>query len=312
MRISSSLEYIAPAPTVIALGFFDGVHRGHQAVIQSARSQADLLGCDCAVWTFSEPPRNFLFPGSVATITDPVSKQNALAHLGVDIMLCPPFDDKIRTMPAEEFFFQILKDRLSALHLVCGYNYSFGAEGQGDVALLSTLCERAHIGLTVLPDVKVNGVSVSSSAIRHAIQEGRMSDASTLLGNPFSLCAPVIDGQKLARRLGFPTMNQRFPGGMVIPKRGVYVTRVTLSSHPEPLFGISNVGIRPTVGGEEVFAETHLFDFNGNLYGQEATVEFLSFLRPEERFDSVEKLSERVHTDIEQAKRMIIAIIERQ
>ena len=305
MRISHTLPDTCPRPTVVALGFFDGVHLGHRAVIREAKARAQALDCDCAVFTFSQSPRNIFSPGSVSVISSEEDKTEALRSLDVDWMLSLPFDEEIRGMTPKEFFDTVLLGCLHARHLVCGYNYSFGAGGSGDVSLLRTLCEAAKIGLTVLPDVTVSGISVSSSTIRHAVREGRMEEAEHLLGRPFSLSLPVIDGQKLARRLGFPTMNQKIEAHALTPKHGVYVTRVRLPHESAPHFGITNVGHRPTVGGGEIFAETHIFDFEGNLYEQKIPVEFLTFLRPEKPFSSVEALAEQVKQDIESARQYL-------
>lgn len=308
MRISHSLAFVSFRPTVVALGFFDGVHLGHRAVIEEARHRAAELSCDCAVFTFSQLPKEILSPGSVRMITDGEDRAEAIRSLGVDLLVSVPFDGSLKELSPTDFFRLILQEKLRARHLVCGYNYSFGAGGVGDAPLLRRLCHEAGIGLTVLSDVTVEGVSVSSSAIRQAVGEGKMAEVARLLGRPFSLRLPVIDGQKLARRLGFPTMNQRLSPQIVIPRHGVYVTRVRLPQQPLPFFGITNVGIRPTVGGKDVFAETHLFDFEGNLYGQQARIEFLRFLRPEHRFESIERLSEQVQEDIISAKAFLLTL----
>lgn len=305
MRTVRSLSYQAKNPTVVALGCFDGLHHGHRAVIGEARHLADRLGCELAVWTFEEPPKNYFSPHSVPLITDLPTKKTLLRQMGVDLLICLPFDETIRSLSAEDFFHTILLDRLKAKHLVCGYNYSFGANGKGNPDLLGELCQKEGISLTTIPPVLCGERAVSSSEIRLAVAEGRAEDAAQLLGRPYSLCATVVDGRKLGRTLGFPTLNQRFPEGMLIPKRGVYVTRVTYRGRKTPLFGITNVGMRPTVGGHHVVAETHIFDFHGDLYGKRVKVEFLRFLRPEIPFESVDALSEQVHRDMETAKEIV-------
>ncbi len=305
MRTVRSLSYQAKKPTVVALGCFDGLHHGHRAVIGEARRMADRLGCELAVWTFEEPPKNYFAPHSVPLITDLPTKKSLLRQMGVDLLICLPFDEKIRTLSAEEFFHTILLRRLQAKHLVCGYNYSFGTGGKGDSKQLHALCQQSGISLTTIPPVLCGNRAVSSSEIRLAIEEGRPEDASRLLGRPYSLRATVVDGRKLGRKLGFPTLNQRFPEGMLIPRRGVYVSRVTYGGRKKPLFGITNVGMRPTVGGHHVVAETHVFDFYGDLYGKQVEVEFLHFIRPEVSFESVDALSAQVHRDMETAKQIL-------
>ena len=300
MKSFRSLFYRPSAPTVVALGCFDGVHLGHSAVVKEAVSVAKQKGFSSLVWTFEEPVKNFFAPGSVPLITTPEEKKHQLCKLGVDLLVCGRFDPQVASLSPEDFFEKILVEQLEARHIVCGFNYSFGQGGKGDVALLRKLCEKADIGLSVIPPISLEGVEVSSTQIRYAVEEGRMEDAARLLGRPYALRTIVIDGQKLGRRLGFPTVNQVFRRGALVPKKGVYVTRVRMCGKQK--YGVTNVGVRPTVGGSLLCAETHIFDFEGDLYGKTVTVEFLHFLRPETKFDSVELLSEQVHRDMENAK----------
>ena len=305
MNLISSLSYRSPLPSVVALGCFDGVHLGHTAVLSEARERATALGCACTVLTFTEPPRNFFSPRSVPLITDAITKRERIAALGADTLVCVPFSSEIAAMSAEDFFENILLDRLRACHIVCGYNYSFGAKGLGNTVLLEQLCAERGIGLSVLPAVKVGEMPVSSSDIRRAVMEGRPEDAQAMLGRPYALTATVVNGQHLARSLGFPTINQIFPDGMLIPRAGVYASRVTVEGESVFYNGISNVGIRPTVTDHTLCCETHLFDFSGDLYGRSVTVELLSFLRPERKFDSIDTLAEQVRADMNAAKKIL-------
>jgi len=305
MNLEASLDYLSPTPSVVALGCFDGVHLGHAAVIRTAKEQALRSHCDCIVWTFTEPPKNYFAPHSVPLITDQTTKQALIEGLGADTLVCVPFDETVGSLSAEAFFTQILLHRLRAYHLVCGYNYTFGAKGTGNVELLKSLCDTHGIGLTVLPPVKVHNVSVSSSAIRTAIEDGYPEKAAALLGRPYSLSAPVIDGQHLARKLGFPTINQLFPDGMTIPRAGVYATRIHIEGEDFFRYGISNVGLRPTVNTNILCCETHILDYVGDLYQKTVQIEFLTFLRPEQKFDSVEALAEQVRSDIQTARKLL-------
>ena len=305
MNVYSDFSVRAPRPTVVALGCFDGVHRGHSAVLQTAKEIALERNCDAAALSFTEPPRNYFFPGSVSLLTLPDHKAARMEALGLDALWHIPFDRQISRIPAEEFFYDLLLDHLQAKHIVCGFNYTFGAKAEGTVALLERLCQSNGIGLTVLPPITVGQTEVSSSAIRTAITEGRVEDAELSLGHPYSIQAKVIDGQKLARKLGFPTVNQIFPSPLTVPRYGVYASRVSIEGVPTPFWGISNVGTRPTVNGSLLCVETHLFDFEGDLYDKEIEVAFLSFLRDEKKFDSLEELTARVQEDIEKAKKII-------
>ncbi len=302
MKTVNTLDFISPTQTVVALGCFDGVHMGHREVIHTARKHADRLGLPLAVLTFSEPPKNYFVPHSVRLLTDEKTKEALIASLGVDLLVCVPFDRTIATMPAEAFFRDILLERMKAAHIVCGFNYSFGEGGKGTPESLLALCQSAEIGLNVLSPVTINGIPVSSSAIRLALEEGCTEEAEMLLGRPYSLTATVFSGQRLARNLGFPTLNQVFPHGAVIPKHGVYAVQIHIEENKTVFDGIANIGSRPTVNGNEVWAETHIFDFEGDLYGKWISVFFRSFLRPERKFESLDALTEQVQKDILQAK----------
>ncbi len=305
MILYNNKTYIAKASSVVALGCFDGVHIGHRAVIETAIKIAKESGLSSTVWTFSEPSKNFFTPGAVPLITSTEAKCELIESLGVDLVLCLDFNEDIAKLSPEDFFNNILLGKLSAAHIVCGFNYSFGTKCAGNTELLAHLCQSAGIGLTVLPAVLEDGVDISSSLIRSCIKDGELEKAEKYLGYPYSISAEVIGGQRLARRLGFPTVNITPPAYAIIPKHGVYVTSVSFEGAERQLFGITNIGMRPTVHAEKICAETHIFDFDGDLYGKKLTVKFLHFIRPERLFDSIEDLKEQVLTDIETAKKFI-------
>ncbi len=302
MIFSTSLAYSSSVPTVVALGCFDGVHLGHLAVIRRAKAEAERLGVPLAVWSFARPPKNYFVPHSVPLITREEEKAALIREAGADLFLSIPFDEQIASMSAEQFFEQILVEQMKARSIVCGFNYRFGSGGLGNTALLAAWCEAKDMKLHVVDPVVVNGVTVASSVIRDEIRDGHPEVAAAYLNRPYSLSAKVIDGQKLARRLGFPTVNQCFPEGQLIPACGVYVSRITAQGLSSPLFGITNVGLRPTVGGQGIYAETHIFDFDGDLYGRTLRVEFLHFLRGEVKFSSVEALAHEVKRNMIEAR----------
>ncbi len=305
MRVYSTINHSASTPCVVALGCFDGVHIGHKKVIDEARRVADSLGCACAVWTFDEPPKNYFLSKAVPLITDKKQKHRLISELCVDKFISVPFTKETAKISAEDFFFEILKKRLRAVHIVCGFNYSFGEGGRGNVELLEKLCKETDTGLTVLSPVTVSGITVSSSAIRDALLAGNAELACKLLGRPYSLRTMVIGGQHLATRLGFPTLNQEFPSRGLVPKYGVYATRIHIANRKKAYYGITNVGIRPTVGGTSVFAETNIFDFSENLYGKYVKIEFLHFIRSEQKFDGLDSLTEQIKKDISTARKYI-------
>ncbi len=287
----------------MALGCFDGVHLGHRAVIEAAKKRANELGLSLAVFTFDTPPRNFFVTDSVPMITDTADKLRLLEELGTDMCICVPCNNDIFSIEPEDFISDIILSRLRASHVVCGYNYSFGRGGKGSPALIKSICEARGVGLSVVDEQIVDGQSVSSSLIRVLCQNGDVRKAARLLGRPHFISSEVVDGQHLARTLGFPTVNTIPKAGVLLPKRGVYVSRVSFGNTYR--FGITNVGIRPTVGTEILCAETHIFDFEGNLYGQNIKVEFLEFIRPETKFDSIDKMAHQIRADIAYAKEAI-------
>jgi len=305
MKVFSSINYSSRTPCVVALGCFDGVHVGHVKVITAARDIARSLGCVCAVWTFDEPPKNYFISRAVPLITDTSDKLMLIRKLGVDKFISVPFTKETSRLSAEDFFERILKNKLKAVHVVCGFNYTFGAEGRGNVELLQRLCEENGIGITVIPAVTVSELTVSSSTIRDALLEGKPELAERLLGRPYSLRSLVISGQRLGRKLGFPTLNQEFPNRRLVPKHGVYISRITVDGTRRSYYGITNVGTRPTVGGTSLFAETNIFDYSGDLYGRTVKVEFLRFIREERKFSSLEQLTHQIAEDTALAKEYI-------
>ncbi|MBR2354138.1 MAG: bifunctional riboflavin kinase/FAD synthetase [Clostridia bacterium] len=305
MKVFHSLQYRSDTKTVVALGCFDGVHLGHAAVLKTAADTAKALGVPSLALAFNEPPKNFFVPDSVPLLTETPEKEARIASLGIDLLLSVPFDQSVAELSAEDFLKTVLRDQLRAAHIVCGFNFSFGAGGKGNLALLSDFCRREGIGLSACPPTVIDGQTVSSSLIRNAIANGELDLVRRLLGRNYSIQGEVVNGQHLARNLGFPTFNQLLSYRIAIPRYGVYATRVSGASLKESRFGITNVGIRPTVSENLLCAETHIFDFAGDLYGQHLTVEFLAFLRPETPFPTLDALKEQVEKDIERAKDII-------
>ena len=296
MKTFTSINISADSPSVVALGAFDGVHKGHAQVIKKARDIATAQGLPLTVWSFAEPPRNFFVPMFVPILTDKKEKNSLMRKLGVDVFFCVPFDENIASMSAEDFFYDLLLNKLHATHLVCGFNFTFGARGAGNTDLLEKLCSSNGVGLTVVPPVVSDSLTVSSSAIREAIENGDVKLANSLLGRPYSITKKVVNGQHLARTLGFPTANQLYPENKAVLRYGVYSVRATVGRKKH--LGISNVGIRPTVNGSLLCVETHILDFDGDLYGKSLTVEFLDFIRPEQKFPSIDALAKQIKRDL--------------
>jgi len=298
-----SVDTFLDSPCVIAIGCFDGVHLGHSMLIREAKRIANEKELPIAVWSFSEPPKNHFFPNSTPLLTTVSEKRELMKKQGADIFVSVTFTDSIASLSPEDFFNTILVERLKATHIVCGFNYRFGKNGKGDTDLLTKLCAERGIGISVLPPVRLDDITVSSSEIRAALDMGDLELVNSLLGRPFSIKEKVIDGQHLGRTLGFPTINQAIPNGKAMPTYGVYLSKISYGRLCR--YGITNVGIRPTVGGNILYAETNIFDYSGDLYGKTVKVELLKFIRAEKKFRDLETLSEQVRADIETAKKLL-------
>ncbi len=278
--------------TVVLLGNFDGVHIGHQELISIGRSEADKRGLPLTVWTFDKVFPPALTPESV--------RAELLRSYGVDRIVTESFG-KVKDLSPSEFVRRILKNSLGAALCVCGYNYSFGRGGKGDPELLSKLCSENGMESITVGKVTIEGENISSSDIRTKLISGDAEGAGRLLGRPWFVIGSVIKGAQKGRTVGMPTANI-CPNGICLPKNGVYATLTTLPSG-ERLPSVTNVGVRPTVSdGRGVTVETHIMGYDGDLYGQEIKVEFLSFLREERQFASLSDVFSAVKSDIKNAE----------
>ena len=298
-----SISAKAAKECVVALGCFDGVHAGHIKLIEEARKIAVDKNLATAIWSFSEPPRNFFTENKIPLLTTAEEKRDIMNSLGVDIFVSVPFNEEISEMSAEDFFYTVLLKNMKAKHIVCGFNYRFGKKGAGNADVLKELCDKNKISLSVISPVKIDEITVSSSEIRSALENGNIERANAFLTRSYAIYSPVIDGQHLGRKLGFPTVNQAFPPFKAVPKRGVYLSQITFGNTTK--HGITNIGLRPTVGADKIYAETNIFDFEENLYGTLINVELLHFLREERKFATLEELTEQVHHDITTAKEIL-------
>jgi riboflavin kinase/FMN adenylyltransferase len=287
-----------PASAVLCLGNFDGMHLAHQALIRRAKDLRDshLQNAVCGVFCFRKPSWCFLSknpPKQLCTLTQ---KLEAMRNAGVEYVYLADFPS-ISSLTPNEFLEKILVDSCRAVGVVCGFNYRFGVNGSGSSTdLLAFFGENA----SVVGEIQVNCQTVSSTRIRTLLNEGDVRRAALFLGKPYALTAPVVHGKSLGKKLGAPTLNQFFPHEQLIPKCGVYATQCKVDG--KTYRGVSNVGIRPTVDKDaSINCETYLIGFCGNLYERELTVEFLEFLRPEQKFSSPEDLALQIQSDIEAA-----------
>lgn len=289
--------------TAVALGFFDGVHTGHQAVISQTVRYAKEKGLNAVVWTFDNSPKSVFSGQDIPVITTAAEKQKLFEEMGVDILISFPFDEKVQKLECADFAEEILYKCLRAKKVFCGFNYSFGAGGKGTPEMLNKLCASKGIDTEILAPVEKAWGTVSSSRIREMIEKGDVSKAAELLGRPYSVYGTVTHGKKLGRTIGFPTVNQVIESKKVIPKDGVYLTRVLLNG--DAYYGITDIGVKPTVGTHTRGAETYIFGFKGDLYGKNIKTEFLEYLRKEKKFESVDELKKQISCDEQKAKEIL-------
>lgn len=280
---------------VIALGFFDGVHLGHAALLRLTRRRADELGIPAAVLTFDTHPDTLVYHQPVPLINTLEDRKYLMEEkFSMDEVILAHFDRAMMEMPWEAFVEDYLLGELGAKHVVCGHDFSFGYRGQGTPDKLRRLCAQRGVGVNVVDKVSLGGITVSSTHIRQLIRQGDMEAAAQMLGHRHFLSGEVLHGKELGRRLGFPTANLALPEGLIAPAYGVYATLVTLpdgSAHP----AVTNVGVRPTVHDQlGRLVEAWILDCTAELYGETIRVEFFTRLRGEKKFDSLEALREEV------------------
>jgi riboflavin kinase/FMN adenylyltransferase len=295
------------APCALTIGNFDGVHRGHQALLARVREAADRLGVESAVMTFEPHPREFFAhmagdlsraPTRIANLRD---KLQALENNGVDRVIVEHFNAHFAAMAPQDFIEKVLVEGLHVKWLMVGEDFCFGAKRAGNVATLIEAGKRLGFHVEALPTVTNEGVRISSSAVRAALAQGDFEHARQLLGHPYSVSGHVVHGKKLGRTIGFPTLNLR-----VAHKRpallGIFVVQVHgLADHPLP--GVASIGIRPTVeDAGRVLLETYVFDYSGDAYGKVVRVEFLKKLREEEKFIDLHTLTAAIERDAEAAR----------
>ena len=276
---------------IFALGFFDGVHLGHQALLRACRMLSDSTGCSAAAVTFASHPDTLVLgntPQLINTIEDRVS---LLKHFGMDEVVVLPFNKEMMTMPWEVFLTS-LRENYGAEGLVCGHDFRFGNRGEGNARLLTQWCSERDLPCCVVPELKLGQISVSSTHIRALLEAGKVEEAEEFLGHPHILSGEVISGRKLGRTLGIPTANLALPEEVVKLPHGVYACQATVSA--ETYLAVTNIGSRPTVGGHRITVEPWLLDFDGDLYGKHLTLSFHRFLRGETKFPSLEALKEEI------------------
>ncbi|MCI2061985.1 MAG: bifunctional riboflavin kinase/FAD synthetase [Eubacteriaceae bacterium] len=302
MIVFNSLDEIKDIDnTAVAVGNFDGVHKGHRALIENTVKTAGISGHKSAVFTFSELPKNVMAGETkVKSILYKDDKARIIEELGVDYLFNIPFTKEICQMGAYDFVSDLLIDKFKMKELCCGFNYRFGYMAAGDLKLLLEAAIKCEFGLHIIPPFRVDGNIVSSTLIRKLIADGKVDECIKYLGRRYSIGGQVVVGNKLGRTIGFPTSNLVIDESMVTPPNGVYVTYCIYNKKIYP--SITNVGVKPTIGEYNKNVETHIFNFDKELYGKQIRVEFLKKTRDERKFASIEALTKQITQDCIQVK----------
>jgi riboflavin kinase/FMN adenylyltransferase len=292
--------------TAVAMGNFDGMHRGHVELVRQTVAGAARSGIRGAVFTFANHPKNVLTGSpAVRNIQYPDDKAAMLEALGVDYLFSVPFTEHIHRMGSDAFVRELLLGTFNMAEAFCGFNFHYGYRAEGDAESLRATGALLGFPVHVLDAVRVDGQTVSSSLIRELIAEGRMEECARFSGRNYFVKGVVGEGNRIGRTFGFPTLNISADTGMVVPANGVYVTECAVGSGNYD--GVTNVGVRPTVDGGARVVETHLLDFSGDLYGMTVRVTFLKKLRDERRFANVGLLARQIEEDCGYARKYHLA-----
>ncbi len=284
---------------VIALGFFDGIHIGHAALLERTVQRAREIGAMPSVLSFDIHPDTLVFGKEVPLINSAAGRSDLIRRLfGIENVIFIHFDRRVMQMPWQEFV-QTLIQEMDAAWVVVGHDFRFGWKGECTAQRLQDYCADLGLGCDIIPAVTLEGRVVSSTYIRELIENGDMERANQFLGHPHTLVDTVHYGYRLGTKMGTPTINMRFPDGVLVPRYGVYAARAILDDGSEHM-AVTNVGVRPTVSGEDrVSVESFILDYSGNLYDRQVRIEFFRFIRPEMKFPSVDALKAQILKDAE-------------
>lgn len=301
---ASNNPYPPGIQTFLSIGNFDGVHKGHQQLLKRLVTLAKKNGALATVITFSPHPLEVLFPEKpFLRIMDPSQKERILESIGIDILTIVPFTSQLAKMTPDEFTTGFLLKLFPLAGLIIEENFRFGHQRIGSVADFHRILPSLGVSVEIIPPLTENGLRVSSSRIRDLIREGDVRAAGELLTRPFQIEGPIIDGERRGRRIGFPTINILPPEGRILPPNGVYAT--TTKIQEKTYSGVSYIGSRPTFGQGQVILETHLFDFEGDLYGLMAEVSFIEHLRGEQSFSGPEELIQSIRQDSQKSRKLL-------
>lgn len=287
---------------IYALGFFDGVHLGHQALLSACRVLAEQVGGTTGVVTFQQHPQALLCGAAPKLICSFADRDTLLRRFGGERILALPFDESLKNTSWQDFLQQLV-EKENAAGFVCGYDFRFGRQGQGDPEKLAAFCREKGLVCRVVDAQKAEGEEISSTAIRNYLRSDAFHKALAMLGHGYLLSGQVVKGKQLGRTIGIPTANLQLPRELEQPPKGVYAARATVAG--KTYFAVTNIGNRPTVAGENITVESWLPDFSGDLYGQKLTLELVAFLRPERKFDSLAQLQEEIRKNAAQARKIL-------
>jgi riboflavin kinase/FMN adenylyltransferase len=301
MKIFQGFEALEKIPNpVLTIGTFDGVHLGHQKIINRLNEEAEKIGGESVLFTFYPHPRMVLYPENhgLKLLQTQVEKMDKLRRFGLQNIIVHPFTKEFSRLSALEFVRDYLVNQLHVKKMVIGYDHQFGKNREGSITFLRDVCETYGFEVIEIPAKEINDVNVSSTKVRNAIQEGELLKAQHFLGEPFELHGRVVNGQAMGRQIGFPTANIDVESEIkLLPKTGVYAVNVLMGDGI--IFeGMMNIGTKPTLSdSDQLSVEVHVFDFEGDLYNQYVTVQLLSRFRDEQKFDSVYDLKEQLTKD---------------
>lgn len=316
MHVAQGIQNIVPMKDgcVIALGNFDGFHKGHQVVIGEAGRMARMLALPLVVVVTEPHPNRFFRPEAPAfRLTTEAVRTQLLQHFGVNQLLILPFDAELAAMPAQNFVLDILKDTLKAVHVTVGYDYRFGSKRGGGTSVLAHMGIMENFGLSVISPVTTGNLGrpntdcetvFSSTAIRKALQAGDIDTANRLLGHTWRMSGTVQHGDARGRTIGFPTANVAL-GDLIEPKLGVYAVQAHIEGYDQPIGGVANIGKRPTFDKRDVLLEVHLFDFTDDIYGRAIDIDVVQMIRPEHKFDGLDALKAQIAADTETARTIL-------
>lgn len=291
---------------VVTIGVFDGVHKGHQAIIGHAVKRAKDLGVQSVVVTFDPHPSEVVRPGShPAVLTEPARKAELIEALGVDVLCVVPFTPDFSRLPAEQFAHDVLVEHLHAALVVVGENFRFGHRAAGDVPLLERLGQRFGFGVEGAPLVTEGGTIFSSTYIRSCIDAGDVTAAAAALGRSHRLEGVVVRGDQRGREIGFPTANLLSHRYAAVPADGIYAARLTRRAGASPLPAAVSIGTNPTFSGRERRVEAYVLDFEGDLYGERVALDFVAYLREMRRYDGVPALLAQIEEDVARTRQIL-------